>query len=264
MESENTTGVEESTVTPVEETQTEPSLRDLLEDFDQGDQVEAGESDGSQKETPTKFNDLAGKLGMELTDLYKLQVSQAEDGTPVTIETLKDAYAKQDDLTLRELQFEERRTQQEAELMQAQTELREVLASLPEKAIKPEVMQKIRDKHDAQVRLERQRTMQVIPEWNDAEKREQDMAGMVEHLKQYGYPTDYLAQVVDHKQIKYIRDNWQREQRIRKALERVKAGKPNPTKTSRPTGKPPAKKPQTGVQRRSSRNRLEAVFSELD
>ena len=262
MESENTTGVEESTVETVKETPAEPSLRDLLQDFDTDD--EAGDSDGSQDETPTKFNDLAGRLGMDLDALYKLEISQAADGSPVTIETLKDTFTKQDEIVLRELEFEERRTAQEAELTQAQAEIREILASLPEKAIKPEVLSKIREKHDAQVRLERQRTLQVIPEWNDAKKREDDMVGMIDHLKQYGYPAEYLSQVVDHKQIKYIRDNWQREQRIRKALERVKAGKPNPTKTSKPAGKPPAKKPATGVRRGSARNRLEEVFSNLD
>ena len=45
-----------------------------------------------EEAAPTKFNDLAGKLGVELDDLYKLEVSQAEDGTPVTVEDLKDHY----------------------------------------------------------------------------------------------------------------------------------------------------------------------------
>lgn len=266
MESENTAGAEESQIEPVEETPTEPSLRDLLDDFDQGNQGEAGDAGGSQDENAplSKFNDLAGRLGLELDDLYKLEVSQAADGTPVTVENLKDAYAKQDDLTLRELEFEEQRVKQESDLRQAQTELREILSALPEKAIKPEVLQKIRDKHDAQVQLERQRTLQAIPEWKDSDRRAEEMQGMIEHLSQYGYSPDYLGQVVDHKQIKYIRDNWQREQRIRKALERVKAGKPNPTTSQKATGKAPAKKPLAGVKRGTARNQLEAVFSQLD
>jgi hypothetical protein len=263
MQSENTAGAEQ-----IEEQ--EPGIEHLGEmlemDEPQGsdDAGASGEDSGSDDPKPTKFNDLAGKLGVELDDLYKLEISQAEDGTPVTIENLKDHYAKQGDLSLREIEFEERRTQQEAELMQAQEELRELMAALPEKAIKPEVLQKVRSKHDAQMNLERRRTLEVIPEWNDADKRLADLEGMSEHLKQYGYPVNHLERVADHRQIKYIRDNWQREQRIRIALERVRAGKPNPAKPSKPTGKAPQKRPLSGVKRGNARNKLEAVFSELD
>jgi len=268
MQSENTAGATEQTI---EEQQPGlESLGEMLALDEPGEQPgdddagASGDESGSDDAPPTKFNDLAGKLGIELDDLYKLEVSQAEDGTPVTVENLKDAHAKQADLTLREIEFEERRTKSEAGLMQAQEEVRELLAALPEKAVKPEVMQKIRDKHEAHRQVERERTIEVIPEWTDQETRTADMAGMSEHLKQYGYPVDHLERVADHRQIKYIRDNWQREQRIRKALAAVKAGKPNPTKPSKPTGKSPRKKPLTGVKKGNARNKLEAVFSDLE
>lgn len=264
MQSENTAGAEQ--------TEEQPGIEHLAELLTEEDSGEAGtngagaqgEERGSEEPKPTKFNDLAGKLGLELDDLYKLEVSQAEDGTPVTVENLKDYYGKQADLSLREIEFEERRTKTEADLMQAQQELRELMAALPEKAIKPEVLQKVRDKHDAQMKLERKRTLEVIPEWSDEKKRTADLEGMSEHLKQYGYPTDHLERVADHRQIKYIRDNYLREQRIRKALEAVRAGKPNPTKPSTPTGKAPQKRPLAGVKRGNARNKLEAVFSDLD
>jgi len=267
MPSENTAGATEQTI---EEQQPGiESLGEMLAMDEPGEQPgddsgESGEASGSDDAAPTKFNDLAGKLGLELDDLYKLEVSQAEDGTPVTVEDLKDNHAKQADLSLREIEFEERRTKSEADLMQAQNELRELMAALPEKAVKPEVLQKIRDKHEAQMTLERQRTLEVIPEWTDQETRTADMEGMSNHLKQYGYPVDHLERVADHRQIKYIRDNWLREQRIRKALDVVKAGKPNPTKPSKPTGRAPRKKPLAGVKRGNARNNLEAVFSDLE
>ena len=225
-----------------------------------------GKPSGSKKQNgkPTKFNDLAGTLGVELDDLYKLEISQAEDGTPVTVENLKDHYAKQGDFVLREIDFEERRTAQESQLMQAQEELRELMAALPERAIKPEVLQKVRDKHELQVKQERKKTLEVIPDWNDEKTRTADIEGMADHLKQYGYPVDYLGRVADHRQMKYIRDNWQREQRIRKALAQVRAGKPNPTTKQKPAGKAALKKPLAGVKRGNTRNTLEAVFSELD
>jgi len=258
MESENTAGAEQTT----EEQPGIETLAELMTDETPGG--DEAEADGSQDAKPTKFNDLAGTLGMELDDLYKLEIAQAEDGSPLTIENLKDSHSKQGDVSLREIEFEERRTQQESELMRAQEELRELMAALPEKAIKPEVLQKVRDKHDAQVTLERRRTLEVIPDWNDEQTRSTDIEGMSEHMKQYGYPVDYLARVADHRQLKYIRDNWRREQRIRSALAKVKAGKPNPTSKQKPATKAPSKRPLAGVDRGNSHNKLEAVFSDLD
>ncbi len=266
MQSESTAGATEQ----IDEQQ--PGIESLGEmlamdepgDAPGDDDAGASGEDSGSDDAPTKFNDLAGKLGIELDDLYKLEVSQAEDGTPVTVENLKDHYAKQADLSLREIEFEERRTKTEADLMQAQEELRELMAALPEKAVQPEVLQKIKAKHEAQMTLERQRTLEVIPEWQDDKTRTADMEGMAEHLQQYGYPVNHLERVADHRQIKYIRDNWLREQRIRKALAAVKAGKPNPTKPSKPNAKPPSKKPLAGVKRGNARNQLEAVFSDLE
>lgn len=261
MESENTVGTEQ---TPEQAAPGIEHLGQLLQEDEPGTQVPDDDAGGSHKAAPSKFNDLADTLGMELQDLYKLEVSQAEDGSPVTIENLKDYYARQEDTTLRELEFEERRTQQESELLQAQEELRELMSALPEKAIRPEVLEKVRAKHAAQLQLERKRTLEVIPDWQDEKRRTADIQGMAEHLQQYGYPVNHLERIADHRQIKYIRDNWQRELRIRKALEAVKAGKPNPTTRQKPASKSAMKKPLTGVERGNSRNKLEAVFSNLD
>lgn len=264
MPLENTVGAEQSETEEAPEGMTH--LAQLLEESEPASEtVDDTNSDagGSHDAKLTKFNDLAGRLNIELDDLYKLEVSQSEDGTPVTVESLKDLYASQGDFSLREIEFEERRTTQESELMQAQEELRELMAAMPERSIKPEVLQKLRDKHEAQLTLEKQRTLDVIPQWQDEKIRTTEITGMVEHLKQYGYPVDHLGRISDHRQLKYIRDNWQREQRVRTALAKVRAGKPNPTTGNKPANKAPSKSPLTGVKRGNSRNKLDAIFSNL-
>ena len=270
MPSENTepTGVEQAEMPGIDSlaeilNATEPA-GNSSESSQRGGSDDDSEASGSEDAALTKFNDLAGRLDIELDALYGLEVSQADDGTPVTIETLKDHYAKHGDLSLREIEFEERKTQQESSLMQAQEELRELMAAMPEGAIKPEVLQKIRAKHEAQVTLEKQRTLDVIPEWKDETRRTKEIAGMVEHLQQYGYPVDHLSHVADHRQLKYIRDNWQREQRIRAALEKVRAGKPAPTTPQKPAKSAPKKSPLTGVERGQHANKLQAIFSTVD
>lgn len=241
------------------------SLGELLAATEPSGEPDTEDSDasGSSDAELRKFNDLAGRLGVDLDDLYKLEVSQAEDGTPVTVESLKDFYAQQDTVKLRELEFEERRTQQEAQLMQAQEELRELMAAMPPNAIQPDVLQKLRQKHETQVTLEKRKTLEVIPEWNDEQTRTREVSGMVEHLSQYGYPLNHLERITDHRQLKYIRDNWQREQRIRSALEKVRAGKPNPTTGQKPAKSAPTKTPVMGVAGKDSRNTLEALFKNL-
>ena len=57
-----------------------------------------GEADGDiKKAKPEMFNDLAEALGIELDDLYKLQVSTT-DGKTVTIEEMKALQTTQDDI----------------------------------------------------------------------------------------------------------------------------------------------------------------------
>lgn len=265
MDAENMAGADESTN---DDQTAEPGIEHLGALL-AADEPGAGapnddDAGGSNDAAPTKFNDLAGKLGIELDDLYKLEVSQAEDGKVITVETLKDYYAEQADYSMREIEFEERKTQSESEIMQAQEEIRELMAALPEKAIKPEVLQKVRAKHEAQATLERRRTLEVIPDWQDAKIRTADLEGMSEHMKQYGYPVNHLERIADHRQIKYIRDNWQREQRIRKALAAVQSGKPNPTTKQKPGKKAPNKSPLVGAKRGQSRNKLKDMFSNLN
>lgn len=223
-------------------------------------------SSGSDEQTTlTKFNDLAGATEMELDALYKLEVSLSDDDEPVTIEQLKDSYKERADFDLKVIEFEEQRTQQEQDLMRAKSELQEILQALPKNAVKPEVLERIRAKSEETTKQERQKTLEVIPEWKDADKRQTDIAAMAEHLQGYGFPANYLQQVVSHQHLKYIRDNMLRERRIREAIAKVRSGKPAKTPTSTKQGKPPRKgAPLSNVNKGSHRNKLEAVFSNVD
>lgn len=218
--------------------------------------------DSPEKGKPTDLKSLAERLATKPEDLYAIKVPMP-NGESRTLGELKDLAAKQDEFTLRELEFEEERQRKEGELIRAQDELREMLAALPKEAIKPEMLDKIRQKHEATLKLEREKTLDVIPEWRDEDRRTEDVRGMIEHLKGYGFPENYLTNVVSHRMLRYIRDNWLREQRIRKALEAVKTGKPPATTTGKASGKPP-KKPSTTVPKGQSRNRLETLFSGLN
>jgi len=244
------------------------SLTALLEesaskadDTPEGAKEGAAAGNGKDNAKPKMFNDLAEANGIELDDLYKLQVTTA-DGKTVSIEELKSLQTKQDDIVLRELEFEETRANKEGDLRQAQSELAEIVAALPDGTIKPAVLEKLRAKNATRVELEQTRTLSAIPTWEDEATRTRDLTGMSTHLERFGFPENYLGTVVDHRMFVFIRESHLREQRIKNALEKVRSGKPNPMTPTKTAATAPGK---TGVKTDpNARNGLEAFFSTLE
>ncbi len=241
------------------------SLGDLL--AEQEESETSGEDDSEvkreQKKTElTKFNDLAGKLDIELDALYKLEVTSSEDGKPITVEQLKDSYSEAQDFELAKMEFEEQRVSQEQDLMRAQTELQEILRSLPKGAVNPATLEKIRARSEKAEVEERRKTLEVIGEWKDAKTREADIAGMSEQLQGYGFPVGYLKNVVDHRLLKYFRDSYKREQRMRAAIEKARAGKPAKSRTSKQQKTAPKK--GASVTPKRGQSKLEATLLNLE
>ena len=228
--------------------------------------TESAESSGdAEKAKPTKFNDLAGATDMELDALYKLEINLDDDSEPVTIEQLKDSYKQRSEFEKDRFDFEETRTQQETELLRARQELNDILEALPKNAVRPEVLERIRAKNDQRMKVERARTLDAIPAWNNQDKRTADLAAMSEHLAQYGFPTEHLGTLQDHRWFPYIRDNMAREKRVREALAKVKAGKPEKAATPKPQKTPPKKGGNLGTKKlNTGPDRLAAVFSNID
>jgi hypothetical protein len=115
----------------------------------------------------------------------------------------------------------------EADFTRGQQELQALMTALPKTELKPETLEEIRKRHEATLKVERTKTLEVIPEWRDEAIRKQDITGMVEHLTGYGLPATYLQTVSDHRVMKYVRDNYLRKQRLEKALALVQEQKPS-------------------------------------
>ena len=242
------------------------ALLDLEQSSDKGATSEDGEGDAGEESPknakPVKFNDLAEVTGMELDDLYKLELNIG-DGESMTVEELKAVKGAQDELTVRELEIEETHAKNSAKLRTAQNELAEIIAGLPEGSVNAQTLEKVRARQAERVKIENARTLEAIPSWSDEATRTADLTGMAQHLESFGFPADHLGSVVDHRLMVFIRESYRREQRIRKALERVRAGAPNPTTSTKAqtTGKPAKGKP---VNKGHARNSLEAFFSDVE
>lgn len=220
-----------------------------------GDDGEAG-GDADENAKPVKFNDLAGATELELDDLYNLKISYA-DGKEMTVEELKDLGAKQDDIVLRELQWEEQRAEQESKLRRVQNELTEIVQALPKGALNEQVLAQVRERQAEREKRELALTLDTIQPWRDESVREADMAGMVKHLESFGFPKETLGSLIDHRWQNFIRQSYLREQRIKAALAKVSTPKPDAN-----AGKTVAKASnrQTTPTRSAAQNSLEAFF----
>ncbi len=247
------------------------SLDDLLAAEFQAENAPSGEGSGDtssgseqQKQKPIdRFNDLAGATGLELDALYKLEIGLSEGADPVTIEQLKDSYQKRTDLNTEILEFEERRIKQESKLMQDSAELTEILQSLPANAVKPDVLQRIRDRAEKLAASERAKTLEAIPKWQDETTRTKELGDIVSHLGEYGIPPQFIEQIVSHQMLKYLRDNMIRKQRVDAALSKVRAGKPDKKVSNAPQDKAPRKTRSVG-QTKNHGDRLKSVFESLE
>ena len=205
------------------------------------------------KVKPKDLRALAETLKLDVKELYDVQIPSAREGAePYTLGKLKDLAGEQDSFAVRTLRFEEQARKREAEFVQTEQELKLLVDSLPKEALKPEALKAVRDRHAQSMQREREKALDVIPEWQDAQTRTAELEGMVAHLKTYGFPETYLLQNFSAQTLKYVRDNWQREERVRKALESVAERKPAAHGASRKSDAPkrtPAKASTIEAQR---------------
>lgn len=214
------------------------------------------------KGKPKVLKELAETLGLEDKDLYDIAVPMA-DGTTKTLGELKDAVAKQDDLSVRELQLEERRAKLEAEITQERADIEALVKLIDPKALTPKFVEEVKRRAADEAKREMQATLELIPEWQDAEVREKELAGMVEYLKGFGIPPTFLSAAPNNKLFRLVRDAWQRKARVDAALAKVAPVKRETTAgKSRPNGKAPAKPtaPTASLNSGDLRSRFRAIL----
>lgn len=115
--------------------------------------------------------------------------------------------------------------------------MRDILAILPKEALKPEVLNKLRDRQEATVRIEKQRTLEHIPSWREEKARNADIELMQATLADYGFDESFLHSILDHRAIKFVRDMSLMRKRIRDSIASVRDPKRLGKTPSGKTGK---------------------------
>ena len=218
---------------PDADTEVEKSVSEQLAEAEKP--PDSGESQKPVK-PPKTLQELAEMSGIKVEDLYAIEIPASEDGGEgQSFGKLKDLAASESDFAGRELEFEERRVKFGNDQAKARTELEIVLKSLPEGAIKPEVLAAARKEREVMIDREAVRVLDVIPEWSSDEVKRADLVGIGEHMNQYGFESGHIDEIVDHRMLRYMRDNFNRMKLVEKALAGVKPVKPVPRgATSKP------------------------------
>lgn len=204
------------------------TLRELFRVKEGEDGSEDGEPvlDLEEPDDPSKpvnsIDGLAKRLKVKPEDVYKIQVPMANGEKPVTIGELKDRVGEVVDLDARELEFDTRRIRSEGELLRAQGEIRELMALIPRDKLSPELIKKVRAKHEATLTRERQLTLEHIPAWENDDTRTTEISGIMDMLADYGFDENFITTVQDHRAMKFLRDSFLIRRRIAKAMKDVK------------------------------------------
>jgi hypothetical protein len=203
---------------------------------DQGgpdDQGAPAPRNGKAPKQPKSLLELSKAVGVPVEELYNLEIPLRVangDKKTITLADLKDYRDQQDDHQLDRIAWSEEREREHADIARSRAELAELLQMVPEDKLKPEVLNKIRTRHEGMVSLERQRTLRRIPDWHDEGTRAEELQGIAEHLADYGFSANALQGIYDHRMLAYMRDNWLRKRRLSAALEKVK-----PVRTETPS-----------------------------
>jgi hypothetical protein len=222
-------------------------------DESQDDESEA-RAETRKSGKPKNLEDAAKRLGLEVTDLYALEIPLSDvndEKRAVKLGELKDAFDKRDRLEVDQLAWEETKAEKEREFLRSAQELQELVGMLPKAAISKELIHAVQAKRQALVTREEKRTLDAIPSWKDDDAQARDREAMAGHLSQYGFPANYLDSLVDHRTLVYVRENMQRQQRIEKALEQVRTvRKPGHSPSTRPSRS--SRQPQQKTRRTDS------------
>jgi len=203
--------------------------------------TDSGESQETVK-PPKTMSELSERTGIKVEDLYAIEIPAAADGGEShTFGKLKDLAASESDFAGRELQLQERTVEFGNDQAKARSELEIILKSLPEGAIKPEVLAKARKEREVMLDREAVRMLDVIPEWKDDEAKRADLAGIGDHMAQYGFDKGHIDQIADHRMLRYMRDNLYRKTLVDKALAAIKPVKAVPKGGSAKPAKAKAK-----------------------
>ena len=206
----------------IEPTAKSDSRQDAPSDDEPGSESEPGEVDDTeqlteQEQTELGFRDLAESAGLDLKELYAVEIPLG-DGVKFTLGDIKDRARELLGVDSSRDLLEQDRTSAENEKLVARQELQTVVALMGQN-LSPELVEHARSELRQSIALERERTFQAIPEWKEPEVAMRERGQINTYLKSYGFSEAELNNVYDHRLLKLARDSQINQAKLRTATE---------------------------------------------
>lgn len=165
------------------------------------------QTDDRQGETisPKTIKDLAAAAGIELKDLFDIELSfgTETDQTSATIGQLKDAFAKGTDLDERETQVTVGRQDLENETMRARGELQELMSMID---ATPQMLERASAQYQETIQRERRALLAIVPEMKDEEVYARRHKGVQDLAGKYRITPAEIDNMSDHRAYKLLLD----------------------------------------------------------
>lgn len=226
------------------------------------DDQETDEDSDDPAVPPKDLNRVLKRLNLKPEQFDDVMID-IEGQEAIPFKTLRSRVADLVGLETEQVRFESHRLKAEGEILRSREEMRAILAMIPPDKLTPQLIDKVRTQHAQMQQRERQSTLDVIPAWSKQETMEKDTAGMKKFVSKWGFDSNWLDQITDHRAIKFIRDMYLRDLRIEAALAEVKIPEDSSQRGSaKAKGKGGTQKPQEERQT-TRRSRVETPKDRL-
>ena len=174
---------------------------------------EGDEGSGEPELTPTN---LAETLGLKPDELFQRFKIPLDEGEPLTLEEFKDAGKELRGLQAAQSEFAEQKVAHENSVMMQRQILQRALAKVPPQFLTEDVVSEVQQEFAGYKEGELQKLLAVRPDLKDPAKWRSTQTALVEHLTPYGFMQVEIENLHDHRMRKYVIDNAEREQRVKK------------------------------------------------
>jgi len=215
--------------TPAPDAEPETESPDAVETPDQEIDTTAAEpeqpenqdiEDDEGEPEPLTMKSLAEKLEIKPKDLYDVEL-----GDGLTIGQLKDRFKELEVVEQTRTDAELHKVKTENEVMQQRRALETARQELGIQ-VTPQQQERANQQFAEYVSTETARTMEAIPEWSEPTVLEADRQGMQAMLAEYGLSEMEMTAIVDHRQVKMLRDFHTLRQLVANAGTEVKPKSP--------------------------------------
>jgi hypothetical protein len=224
----------------------EPERTEPVADPDPGQPGADLGTDAVEAETQapaiTTLKELAEQAGVDIEQLYDVEVRLAGDAEPVKLGEVKDRLQSVD--KDRAQLIEDRQAYENARLKE-QGELAALLDEIGPN-ITPETVARAKQAREALVASEHEKLMGVMPDWKDKDNWSRDKGSMVEFVSEYGFNEAEFDNVLDHRLIKLLHDSATNARTLKAANKQLREAKKAP-RGSKPGPKTPGRDRQADV-----------------